>query len=176
MSYALKLIAGLAIVCATFGAAPAMAQQQQTGAPQVISQFDDLTLRVLLNDMQANWTVERGPDGNLIYRAVSDGDLNFTLAPTACRAGEGCTALILIAVFSDLEVANAAQLDAFLHSFNDRNPSAKVVRSENGLIVLQSYVNAIGGISYRNLQAQMLIFGENIIATSRALLFFDQSQ
>lgn len=149
-------------------------QQAQQQRPQVVSQFDDQTVRYLLTDVQATWRVEQGADGLPVYRASAEGGLNFTLAPRACTAEGTCFGLMMIAIFNGVNVTNPAQLDPFLNRFNDANPTVKVLRSPNGTVALQGYINATYGISYRNAQAQFLQFGENIVATSRALAALEQ--
>ena len=176
MSNALKLIAAFTFGVLAWSAAPAAAQQAQGPAPQVVSQFDDLTIRYLLADMQVEWTVERGETGDLVYRAIGSGNMNFMLMPAACRPGEGCVGLVLMAVFTGLQPNNVGQLDAYLHQFNDTYPSAKLIRTASGPIILQGFINATGGVSYRNVQAVVGDFLENIGTAGRALASFEQSQ
>lgn len=176
---------GLAATALTIGV-PAVSQQQappqqgqaqqaQQQRPQVVTQFDDTTVRYLLADVQANWRVEQGADGAPVYRANAGEGLNFTLAPRACSPEGTCVGLMMIAVFENVDLSDPAGLDALLNSFNDSNPTAKVLRSPQGVVALQGYVNAAYGISYRNAQAQFLQFGENIVAVSRALAAFEQA-
>ncbi len=171
----------LSIVASLF-AAPVVAQQTSPAnqaapeRPQVVSRFDEQTVRYLLEDVQANWQVERSPDGGLTYRASAPGGLNFVAAPRSCGTEVGCVGLVLVALFDDVQVDDAARLDAFINGHNDKFPTAKVMRDAQGMIALQAYINAAYGISYRNAQAQLLVFGQDISALARALAEFEQSQ
>lgn len=165
-----KISIGLAALALTFATAPAIAQQQQPQRPQVVTQFDDLTVRYLLADVQATYTVEQDNAGQLTYRASTEGGINFVLAPRSCTAEQGCLGLVLIAVFTDVNAPSTAALDTFINQFNDRFPTAKVMRGGQGMVALQGYINAAYGTSYRNVQAQLLVFGEDISNLSRALL------
>lgn len=154
-------------------AAPLAAQQQapqQPQRPQAITQFDDLTIRYLLADVQATYTVEQDNEGQRTYRASAEGGFNFVLAPRACTPETGCVGLVLIALFNDVNVPSTVSLDDFLNRYNDRYPTAKVLRNDQGMIALQGYINAAYGTSYRNVQAQFLVFGEDISNLSRALV------
>lgn len=153
---------------------PALAQQQAPQRPQIVTQFDNTIVTMLLQDVQATWQVEAAPDGNLNYRAQADGGLNFTLAPRSCTPEAGCLGLMMLAVFTGVNAQNAAQLDALLTRLNDSSATIKVFRDPQGVVILQSYANAAGGISYRNAQAQLLLFGEDIVIVSRALAQFEQ--
>lgn len=168
-----SVFASLALAIAL---SPVAGQQptQQPQRPGVVSQFDDTMIRYLLADIRATHRVERASDGSTVYRASAEGQINFTLAPQACSQETGCRGLMLIAIFNDLRAPDPTRLDAFVNSFNDRNPTAKLIRGPNGIVALQAYINASFGISYRNAQAQMLVFGENIVQTSRALAAFEQ--
>ncbi|MHA7818572.1 MAG: hypothetical protein ACX930_02870 [Erythrobacter sp.] len=176
----MRIISTLSTVLATLAlatmGAPTLAQQQvqQPQRPQVVAQFNDTMVRYLLADIQATHRVEPGNDGFSIYRATTGEGINFTLAPRACSADVGCQGLMLLAVFSDLRSPDSPRLDTFIHIFNDRNPTAKLIRGPNGIILLQGYINAAFGISYRNAQAQLLVFGQNIVKTSQALAAFEQ--
>lgn len=178
----MRIISTLSTVLASVALAavgmPTAAQQQaqQPQRPQVVAQFDDTMVRYLLADISATYQVEQLTDGSYVYRATAEGEINFTLAPRACTPEAGCRGLMLIAIFTDLRSPNLTQLDAFVNSFNDRNPTAKLIRGPDGTVALQAYINASFGISYLNAQAQFLVFGENIVATSRALAAFEQQQ
>ncbi len=137
----------------------------QAGAQQplvVITQFDDSTVSRLLLDGQATWRIEGGPDGRAVYRVSAQDGINFTVQPQACTADEGCTGLLVIATFPAREDTNLSALDALLNRFNDVNATAKVYRTPEGAVLLQTYINAAFGISYANAQAQLLIFGRNV--------------
>ena len=168
---------GLAALASLASPIPLAAQQQtpqQPQAPQVVTRFDDQTLRFLLQDIQATWRYEQVSDGSTVYRASAEGDINFTLAPRACSPEGGCTGLMVIALFQGVNAPSAAQLDAFINQFNDLHPTAKVLRSPEGTVALQTYVNAAYGVSYRNVQEQFLVFGQNISILSQALTRFEQ--
>lgn len=170
-----KISIGIASLALTAGAAPALAQEQQPPRPQVVGQFDSATVTALLQDVQSTWAVDQDADGNTNYRANAEGGINFTLAPRACSEETGCLGMMMIAIFTGLNPPSTAQLDAFLNDFNDSSATAKVFRNEQGIVVLQGYVNASYGISYRNAQTQLLIFGQDIVALSRALAAFEQA-
>ena len=170
-----QLIAGLAALA--LGAVPALAQQtpqQQPQRPQVVTQFDNATITYLLQDVQATWTIETNERGESNYRARAEGDINFTMSPRACSPETGCLGLILLAVFTGVNAPSTAELDAFVNRANDQSATAKVYRSGNNIIILQEYINAAYGISYRNAQNQLLIFGQDIVAVSRGLTQFEQ--
>jgi len=152
-------------------AVPVSAQQQQPAgqAPQVVSQFDEATITRLLRDVQATWRTETNAQGEINYRASAEGEINFTLAPRACSPQTGCLGLMMIAVYTGIDTSNPAQLAAFLHDLNDRSATAKVYRSNGGVVILQAYINSSYGISYANAQAQLLVFGQNIVAVSQEL-------
>lgn len=152
------------------------AQQQQAARPQVVTQFDNQTIAYLLADMRASAQVMQDPNGGVTYRAVTEDGINLTLAPRACNDQGVCTALMMVVVFDGLNVRNYAQLDALINQYNDRNPTAKVLRSPQGVVALQGYIDAAYGISYRNAQAQMLQFGQDLAAVGRALVAFERSQ
>lgn len=175
ISTLLTAFAGFALAV---GSIPVHAQQQaqQPQRPQVVNQFDDTMVRYLLADIQANYQVEQASDGSYVYRASAEGDMNFTLAPRACTPEAGCLGLMMIAIFTGLQVSNSAQFETMLHNFNDRNPTAKLIRGPNGIVALQAYMNSAYGISYRNAQSQLLVFGQNIVKTSQALAAFEQQQ
>lgn len=171
-----SLIGTLALAATAAPAAAQQAPQQSQARPDWVTQFDDQTLRYLLADLQATWTVEQGQDGSLTYRASTAGGINFVLAPRSCDAQSGCVGLLLVALFDEVNVSNAAQLDAFVNRFNDTQPTAKVMRNAQGMVALQAYVNVAYGVTYRNVQAQILVFGQNITNLSRALVQFEQTQ
>lgn len=175
----MRILPALSTVLATLMLAavgvPASAQQaQQPQRPQFVTQFDDTTIRYLLADIQATYQVEQASDGSNVYRATAEGQINFTLAQRACATETGCPGLMLIALFTNLQVSDATRLDAFIHQFNDQNPTAKLIRGPRNVVALQAYINASYGITYRNAQSQLLVFGENIVTTSRALANFER--
>ena len=145
------------LMAAVLLASPARAQAPQQ---QAVTQFNDATISRLLLDVQTNFNIEAGPSGQKVFRASADGGLAFTVSPRACSEEQGCTGLMLIAVFTRNDSRNLGELDALLHRYNDLNPSAKVYRMENGTVVLQSYINAAFGISYANARAQLLARGD----------------
>ena len=153
---------------------PAVAQQQAPERPQIITQFDQLMVTYLLQDVQATWTVETDAQGNTNYRASAEGGINFTLAPRACSEQSGCLGMMMLAVFTGVNAPSMTELDAFLNRLNDTSGTIKVFRNAQGVVVLQEYMNAAGGISYRNAQAQLYVFGEDIVAVSRALAQFER--
>ena len=159
--------------------APLSAQQAAQPAqqrPDWVNRFDDQVMRFILADLNAQWTVEQGADGSLTYRATTQEGINFVLAPRSCDAQNVCVGLVLIALFDDLNAPNAARLDAFINQYNDLYPTSKVMRNPQGLVALQSYINAAYGVTYRNVQAQLLVFGQNITNLSRALLAFENGE
>ena len=159
---------GLAAI--TLGAAPhPVAAQQQIQRPQVVTQFDDQTVRFLLADIAATWRVEQGVGGATVYRVNAEGELNFTLAPRACSPEGVCTGLMMVAIFSGVDASDPARLDGFINRFNDTNPTAKLIRDQRGVVAIQAYINTAYGISFSNAQAQFLEFGQNIVLASRAL-------
>jgi len=181
--------AGLTALALTACATPLMAQEQaqqpaaqqpaqqpaaqQPERPQAINRFDDGIVRMLLTDVGTSVEVLPGAENTVTrYRASTNDGVNFVVFPAACAQETGCVGLITVAIFDGLEVSDAASLDAFLHRFNDANPTAKVFRSPQGSVVLQSYINAANIITYRNAQSQLLVFGRDIVRTSRALLAF----
>lgn len=163
------LILGAAMV---FASAPAAAQTQ----PQVVSDFSDATIARLLLDVQANWQVEAGANSRSIYRASAEGGIVFTAIPRACDAQKTCRSLTVLTPFTRNDRRNLASLDAFISAFNDQNPSAKVYRINDGTVVLQSYLNAAGGISTANARAQLLVFGQNIVKLRSGLEKFAEGQ
>ena len=164
-----SFVSTILATCALALSAPASAQQQPQ-RPQVVSQFDDLTIRYLLADIQATYTVEQDAEGQATYRASAEGGFNFVLAPRACTPEQGCVGLVLIALFTDVRTPSGPALDSFINQYNDRYPTAKIMRNGQGMIALQSYINVAYGSSYRNVQAQLLVFGENISNLSRTLV------
>lgn len=171
-----------AIGLGTFGVA-AIAQPQQA-APQaqqpqqvrLISRFDDSTIARLLLDVQATWRTEPSPEGLTNYRASAEGGLSFTLAPRACSAEQGCTGLMMLAIFTGVETQSAAQLDAILNELNDQIPTAKLLRGGDGIVIIQAYINASFGITYTNARAQLLVFGQDIVAVRQALATLQSAQ
>ena len=170
------LAAGVLAFSSTAALAQQQAQQQAPQRPQFVTQFDNTIVTMLLQDVQATWQVEAAPDGNLNYRAQADGGLNFTLAPRSCTPEAGCLGLMMLAVFTGVNAQNPAQLDALLARLNDSSATIKVFRDPQGIVILQSYANAAGGITYRNAQAQLLLFGDDIVTVSRALAQFEQGR
>lgn len=165
-----SFVSTILATCALALSAPASAQQQQPQRPQAVSQFDELTIRYLLADIQATYTVEQDAEGQATYRASAEGGFNFVLAPRACTPEQGCVGLVLIALFTDVRTPSGPALDSFINQYNDRYPTAKIMRNGQGMIALQSYINVAYGSSYRNVQAQLLVFGENISNLSRTLV------
>ena len=47
---------------------------------------------------------------------------------------------------------------------------------ENGVVVLQSFINAQSGISYANARAQLLVFGQEIVKVRKTLTDFGQGR
>jgi hypothetical protein len=152
--------------------APAQAQNQ----PQVVTQFNDSTISRLLLDVQANFNIESGPNGEKVYRAQADGGIAFTLSPRACAEESGCVGLLLIAVFTRSDSRNLGELDALLNRYNDLNPNGKVYRMEDGTVVLQGYINSAYGVSYANAQAQLLLFGQEIVRVRQTLTAFSEGR
>jgi hypothetical protein len=167
------LIGLLTLIGAATGfIAPAAAQNQ----PQVVARFNDATISRLLLDVQANFNIEAGPEGSKVYRAQAEGGIAFTLSPRACSAENGCVGLLLIAVFSGADTSRLGELDRVLNRYNDLNPSGKVYRTDEGIVVLQGYINAVYGISYPNAQTQLLLFGEEIVKVRDTLNAFSEGR
>ena len=175
-----SVLLGLFALALNFAfALPAHAQEQrlpEEARPQVVTQFDELTIRFLLQDIQARWELEQGPDGQRIYRASAEDGLNFSMVQSDCTAEGFCTSLMLIAIYNGTEGISPQSLDLFINAYNDSNPSAKLMRNPQGVVAMQAYINASFGISYRNLQAQVLVFGDNIVDASAALGQLSQAQ
>jgi hypothetical protein len=168
-----KSSCAIAAVAIALGAVPALAQQQPQ-RPQVVTQFDDATVSNLLQDVRATWQIDYNDQGEANYRASAEGDINFTLSPRACSPETGCLGLMMIAIYTGVSAPSAVELDAFINRVNDRDATAKIYRMPDGTVVLQEYVNAAYGISYLNAQAQLLVFGEDLVAVSRALATFER--
>ena len=166
-------LAALAMAAAPVAAQQSTGQGNRAAAPQVVIAFDDPTITRLLTDIQATWRVEANEQGGINYRASADGGLNFTLAPRACSPENGCLGLMILAVFTAVDTSDQTQIDAFLNDLNDQSATAKVYRSGNGVVILQAYINSSYGISYGNAQAQLLIFGQNIVSVRQALSAFE---
>ncbi len=145
-------------MAASLIASPAQAQTQQ----QVVTQFDAATISRLLLDVQANWQVEQGANGETIYRAQAGEGLAFALTPRACSAEQGCLGLLMVATFTRSDERSLAEIDEFINQYNNLNANSKAVRAGNEAVVLQSYINSAFGISYANAQAQLLVFGQEI--------------
>lgn len=160
------LFAAIAIPVATPDALHAQDQPQASRPAQqtiqLVTRFDDATISRLLLDVQATWTIEAGPDGRSIYRASAAGGINFAVLPRSCSAEQGCTGLLVIANFAGAQADGPPALDEVLNRFNDLNASAKVYRAGESAVVLQSYINALYGISYPNAKAQLLVFGQEL--------------
>jgi len=180
MVYLKSIIAAAFTSILALGAAPLAAQnegsQRQAAAPQMVTQFDAATVSRLLLDVSATWQTEPSVDGHTNYRASAAGGLNFTVSPRACSEQYGCLGLMMLAVYTDVSAPNMAALDTFLNQLNDTSTSVKVFRNAGGIIVLQAYINAAGGITYRNAQSELLIFGQDIVAVSQAIAQFEQQQ
>lgn len=171
-----RIFSLFSIGIAALSAATMPVSAQQAAAqnrPQVVTEFDAPTITRLLTDIQADWRIEANAQGEINYRASAEGGLNFTLAPRACSPETGCLGLMVLAVFTGVDTSNQAQIDAFLNDLNDQSATAKVYRSGDGIVILQAYINSSYGISYANAQAQLLIFGQNIVAVSGALSDFE---
>lgn len=168
----MRVIAGLLGIAgaAALFATPAQAQNQQ----QVVTQFNDSTISRLLLDVQATWDIEAGAEGQKVYRASADGGIAFTLSPRACNDDGGCVGLLLIAVFTRNDQRSLAELDQLLNRYNDMNPNGKVYRTNEGVVVLQGYMNAAYGISYSNAQSQLLVFGQEITKLRQVLTAFGE--
>ncbi len=151
----------IAAACLIAFALPTQVAAQSTS--QVVAQFDDATIARLLLAVEATWRTEPGPHGRSLYRASADGGINFTLLPQACSVEQGCVALLVLANFTGVETESTKVMDTFLHRFNDAYPSAKVYRVSDDGVVLQAYFNAAQGISFANAQAQLLVFGQNLV-------------
>ena len=171
-----KAATALLAAATAITATPALAQQTQPAPqrPDFVTQFDNTMVTNLLRDVQATWQVEQAADGSVNYRAQAEGGLNFTLAPRACSQQNGCLGLMMLAVYTGVNTQDLARLDAFLNQLNDSSATVKVFRNPQGVVILQGYINAAGGITYRNTQAQLLLFGEDIVNVSRALAQFEQ--
>ena len=163
---------------AAVSAGPAIAQQQPAPSQQtvLVTGFDDAVITQLLRDVQATWQVEAGPQNVVNYTASAEGGLNFVLSPRSCDREGRCVGLVMLALFDGLRVRDVAQLDTVLHRFNDLDATAKVYRAGRDTVLLQGYINAAYGISYDNARAQLLVFGQDIVSTSRTLTAFEQTQ
>ena len=169
--YFKSVITGL-FAAAILSATPAQAQAQQ----QVVTQFNDSTISRLLLDVQAGFNIEGGANGEKVYRAQADGGLAFTLSPRACSPENGCVGLLMVTVFTRSDSRNLGELDALINRYNDLNPNAKVYRMDDGTVVLQGYINAAYGISYTNAQAQLLVFGSEIVKVRDTLTAFGEGR
>lgn len=172
----MRIYSLISIGIAALAAMASPVSAQQSAAPQVVTQFDNATITRLLTDIQATSRIELNDQGEANYRASAEGGLNFTLAPRACSAETGCMGLMLLGVFTGVDTSNQAAIDAFLNDLNDQSATAKVYRSGDGVVILQGYINAAYGISYANAQAQLLIFGQNIVSVSQALSAFESAR
>ena len=152
----------------SLGSSPAAAQAQS----QVVSGFSDATIARLLLDVQADWQIEAGANGRSIYRASANGGVAFTVMPQACDERLTCRALMVLTPFTRSDKRKLAELDAFISSFNDQTPSGKAYRLNDGTVVLQSYLNAAGGISFANARAQLLVYGQNLVKLREGLTAF----
>ncbi len=150
---------------------PSQAQAQRA-QPQMIVQFDDATIARLLLDVQASWQIEAGANGRSIYRANANGGIAFTVMPRACDERLTCRAMMVLTPFTRSDKRSLAQLDAFISAFNDQTPSGKAYRMNDGTVILQSYVNAAGGISLANARAQLLVYGQNLVKLREELTAF----
>jgi hypothetical protein len=130
----------------------------------------------LLLDVQATWQVEQPQGGLPNYRASAEGGISFTVSPRACSPEQGCLGLLLIAVFTGVDASNLLALDGYINTINDRSPTAKVFRTDEGVVLLQAYINSAYGISYANAQAQILVFGQDINMMREALAAFQESR
>ena len=171
--------AGLAAVALAGAATPVAAQEQaaqetaeaqQTERPQAINRFEDATIRLLLQDLGARVEVVPVEEGNPRYRASTEGGVNFTAIPAACSAEAGCVGLIVVAILSGFEVPENVDLSEYVHRYNDANPTAKMFLSRAGQVVLQDYINAANVTTYRNAQSQLIVFGNDVVRASRALM------
>ena len=180
MAHRKSLIAAAFAPILALSAAPLAAQnegfQSEAASPQLVTQFDAATVSRLLLDVRATWETEPSIDGHTNYRASAEGGLNFTLSPRACSERIGCLGLMMLAVYTDVRAPNMAALDGFLNQLNDTSPSVKVFRNTQGTVVLQSYINSAGGITYRNAQSELLVFGQDIVSVSQAIARFEQQQ
>ncbi|MEM6857284.1 MAG: hypothetical protein AAF559_05385 [Pseudomonadota bacterium] len=168
-AFALALAATTMVAGAAQAQTPAQPQAPSSGRNAVVSQFNSSTIARLLLSVQADFEVEAGANGQTVYRASAEGGLAFTLAPQACAPEAGCVGLLMIAVFTRNDSRSEAELDTLIHTYNDLNPTGKAYRTANGSVVLQGYINAAYGISYGNAQAQLLVFGQEIVKLRQAL-------
>jgi len=172
------LTLALAATALAAGAAQAQPQAQQqapsSGPSPVVSQFNSSTIARLLLELNADFEVEAGANGQTVYRVSAQGGLAFTVAPRACATETGCVGLVMIAVFTRNDSRSLVELDTLLNTYNDLNPNGKAYRTPDGTVVLQGYVNAAYGISYGNAQAQLLVFGQEIVKLRSALEDFAQ--
>lgn len=173
---ALALLAGTPLAAQEQAAPTAAQQQQQPQRPQAVNRFEDITIRTLLQDVGTTVQVLPGENTVTRYRASTENGISFTAFPASCSEEAGCVGLVLVAIFGEVEVPAGQSLDTFLHRFNDANPTAKVFRGPQGNVVLQAYINAANVISYANAQSQLLVFGQDIVRTSRALNAFQNGQ
>ncbi|MEQ8411490.1 MAG: hypothetical protein RIB52_08040 [Erythrobacter sp.] len=141
-----------------WAASPVAAQDQRA----IVARFDDSTISRLLLDVNAQFQIQPGAEGVNVYRARAGEGIAFTVSPGACSDKSGCLGLVLVAVFTLDDGSRPPDLDQRLHRYNDVNPNAKVYRADRNVVVLQGYINAAYGISYRNAQAQLLVFGQEI--------------
>lgn len=142
--------------------AEAQNQAQQQRQVQFVTQFDAPTVSRLLLDVQATWQVEQDASGATVYRAQAGEGIAFALSPRSCSAEQGCVGLLMLATFTRSDDRSATEMDAFINAYNNLNPNSKALRAGDQAVVLQSYVNAVYGITYANAQAQLLVFGQEI--------------
>lgn len=162
------MVATLAATLLSATPTPAHAQSQQP----TVTQFNDATIARLLLEVQANFNIEAGPQGEKVYRASAEGGIAFTLSARECGAETGCSGLLLVAVFTGSDASRLGELDRLLHRYNDLNPGGKVYRTDDGAVVLQAYITALHGISYPNARAQLLRFGDEIVKVRETLNAF----
>lgn len=176
MQIRIILSALVAFVVASLPVAATAQQQPVQQRPQMVQRFDHQTVRSLLDGVEVAWRIDQDANGDLTYRATAQSGVSFVAAPRSCTTEQGCIGLVLVSVFDGVNVTDLARFDAFVHQFNDRFPTAKVVRNGPQTVTLQAYINAAYGISYQNAQAQMLTFGQDITNLSRALTAFENAQ
>ena len=119
-----------------------------------ISNFDIQSVGPVLNELGITWQPYSGNNGETVIAANANGELNFLLAPAACRLNENsdCVGLQMVAMF-DGQV-NPQSISAF----NYRYAFSSAGLDDSGSAYLNRYEISDYGVPRGNLAISILVF------------------
>jgi len=166
----------VAVAAVSNALTPAFAQSAGVSNPQsTIPNFDIQSVGPILNELGVAWQAQKADDGQTYLAAHVAGQVNFLLAPTACRGANqtDCAGLNMVAIFDGN--ANPQTVQAF----NYRYAFASAGLDPSGSAYLSRYEIADYGMPRGNLATSIQVFANQVVmfgaelATARRTVSLD---